>query len=116
MMSAMGYDKCLKCKRTMRPNGTRANEAPGTVSTGARGYCSSCYQGMRRAGILGRLHNYVPEHERASVEQSNSACVLVRIDVTPATYKTLRRAKVNIGAELARYADLMARQLEARNA
>lgn len=112
----MNYEKCLRCQRNMRPSGIRAHEAPGTVSTGARGYCSSCYQSLRKSGDLNTLPHRVDREGSAPVEQSSSACVLVRIDVTPATYKTLKRAKLNIGAELARYADLMARQLEAHNA
>lgn len=114
-MTTPVLDTCPRCQRPMRPRGLPAHEAPGTVSTGSRGYCSSCYTALRKLDALDTRQR----HDRvgaAPVKQSSSACVLVRIDVSPATYKTLRRAKLDIGAELARYADLMARQLEARNA
>ena len=115
-MTTPVLDTCPRCQRPMRPRGLPAHEAPGTVSTGSRGYCSSCYTALRKLDALDTRSHRIDRAGSAPVEQPNSACVLVRIDVKPATYKTLRRAKLNIGAELARYADLMARQLEARNA
>lgn len=115
-MTTPTLPRCLKCQRNMRPTGIRSHEAPGTVSTGARGYCGSCYSALLKSGDLSARQHRVNRADSPPVDQPDTPCVLVRIDLTPSTYKTLRRAGLNIGAELAKYATLMALQLEARNA
>lgn len=37
------YLKCIKCERPMRPQNSKSGDHPGTINTGARGYCATCY-------------------------------------------------------------------------
>ena len=42
-MTAGSWANCTSCGRPMRPTRVKLSDAPGTVSTGARGVCTTCY-------------------------------------------------------------------------
>lgn len=44
------YDPCVVCGKTMRRNGQKAEDHPGTVARNTKDTCASCYARARRAG------------------------------------------------------------------
>jgi len=46
---------CLHCGRPMRPIRAKATDWPGTILTGAGGYCSTCYSHRHTFGTDGDL-------------------------------------------------------------
>ena len=96
--------KCNKCSRVMRAQGMLKADYPGTVASGARGLCSSCYAKALKA------ENPTPKRESQAqldkdMDRNSGPCVPVRIDLTPATFKALRLRGVNISSLLSRAAD-----------
>lgn len=127
----MSYKRCLQCEKPMRPYGVLSKDAPGTVATGGHGICNSCQAKNRRE----YGPNYQPTRKRQAQEATQAAApglnvasssgertspgitrggyndfpsVLVRLDLRPSTFRALRRAKVDIHAELSKYADKLA--------
>lgn len=96
---------CIECGRSGRPNRTSKADYPGTVLIVARGMCSACYSAHRKM---------FPSQHGASITTSavehqpdiaDIPCVLVRVDLTPATFKALRLRNVDISALLSKAAD-----------
>lgn len=91
---------CTNCARPMRPHGTRKEEAPGTVVEMVKGVCASCY---------GKRGGSAP----APVD-IDTACVLVRTDLRPSTYRVLaayaKEQHLDVGAVLSALADRAVRK------
>lgn len=88
--------RCSGCGREMRPRTISKTDAPNTVAVGARGLCMSC---IAKAGGT-------PAPAPVSID---SACVLVRTDLRPSTYRALERYarehRTTVGAVLSLIAD-----------
>lgn len=94
--------KCVTCERPGRHARDRKEDHPGTVLLVARGRCSTCYdlfRGKSQKGISRSRVSATPP------DISDIPCVLVRVELTPATYKALRAAKADISSLLSRAAD-----------
>lgn len=118
--------ECLQCKCEVRPQGTSKQDYPGTKVAGPRGYCAACYEIKRKNGDFqgvprgkrGKPIVRVPRQrtsKRVAAEPVGEAReVLTRVYLTPSTYKTLRRAKVDVGTVLSRVADQLAAEVNHR--
>jgi len=106
---------CLDCQRAVRPHGVRKEEAPGTIVLAARGRCARCYNKIRGQQRGSRSSAGVPAVTEVKVDIAHTPCVLVRADLTPATYKALTRANIDIGKLFAQFADNIAGQLSDRD-
>lgn len=90
---------CGNCGRACRPVGVKKAEQPGTLALVALGLCTTCYN----------LTRITPKPTKPTVapepDYETTRCVLVRVDLMPATYKALRVRGANIGALLSLLAD-----------
>lgn len=95
---------CTNCGRPMRPHGTSKETAPDTVVEMVKGTCASCY--TRRGG---------PAPTPVEVD---AACVLVRVDLRPSTYRAIaayaKEQHLEVGAVLSALADHAVRSTPAR--
>lgn len=102
---------CSNCQRLLRPQGAAAADYPGTVGLAARGMCGTCY---RKRSHLNPTPNPSPRKKaepKPVVEKGPSGetrCVLVRVDLTPSTYRTLKSKGVNTSLVLSQLADKLA--------
>lgn len=106
---------CTHCSRQMRPMGTLKRDHPGTLAPGAGGLCNVCY--ARQKGFKSSVTPSKRAHHSKSavvVPTGEELEVLTRVYLTPSTYKTLRRAKVDIGAVLSKVADQLAAEVNRR--
>ena len=108
-------DPCTTCGRAMRPRTTKVDQYPGTAAMGARGLCATCYMRERRedSGVRQALRSTITVGSPAPMD---APAVLVRIDVTSDTYRTLTKAGLNTALELSRYADRLAKAVKQRAA
>lgn len=108
-------DPCITCGRAMRPRTAKVAQYPGTAAMGARGLCNTCYMRERRedSGVREALRSTMKVGSPAPVD---APAVLVRIDVTSDTYRTLKQAGLDAGLELSRYADRLAKAVKQRAA
>jgi hypothetical protein len=100
---------CMDCERPMRPRKTTKRQYPGTVLKASMDRCSTCYVSRRRTNTMTDMPLRVKSSKagpevRTSRSQgvklevvpdadiSQTPCVLVRTDLSPATYKALVRA------------------------
>ena len=90
--------RCVTCDRAVRKPGQKLVDHPGTIVIAALGKCATCYTKGRK--------NSLPSPVQANkTDIGDIPCVLVRVDLTPNTYKALRKAGVDIANELSRAAD-----------
>mgnify|MGYP006363393635 CR=1 FL=1 len=107
--------RCTHCSRQMRPMGTLKRDHPGTLAPGAGGLCNVCY--ARQKGFkssTGLKSTPVRRTKTASVlvvTTGEEQEVLTRVYLTSSTYKTLRRAKVDVSTVLSRVADQLAAEV-----
>lgn len=94
---------CIQCGRAIRPRQARKEDYPGTVLTGAKGKCDTCYTRDRK---LAKLRVVTPTGEPREV--------LTRVYLTASTYKTLRQARVDAGSVLSKVADQIAAEVSRR--
>lgn len=108
--------RCTHCSRQMRPMGTFKRDHPGTLAPGAGGLCNVCY--ARQKGFKSYGGSRPVSSRRAPaqvvVPTGEAREVLTRVYLTPSTYKTLRRAKVDVGTVLSRVADQLAAEVNHR--
>ena len=109
--------RCIHCSRQMRPMGTLKRDHPGTLAPGAGGLCNVCY--ARQKGFKSYGGSSVKQPRKAVpapvvVPTGEAREVLTRVYLTPSTYKTLRRAKVDVGTVLSRVADQLAAEVNRR--
>lgn len=97
------------CHAILRQNKAKAADFPGTRVHQARGLCSTCYTRYRRNVIV----KPAPVPDRVA---NDARCVLVRVDLTPSTYRTLKHFAVDIDLELSKLADKMADALRSNHA
>lgn len=96
--------QCIQCGRLMRPRLAKKADYPETLMVGAKGKCDTCYTRDRRSLKRGTL----------VLDTGEAREVLTRVYLTPSTYKTLRRAKVDVGAVLSKAADQIAAEVNRR--
>lgn len=108
-------EPCSTCGRARRPRTTKVAQYPGTVAMGAGSLCATCYMRNRRedSGVRQALRSSM---RVAEAKPADSPAVLVRIDVTTDTYRTLTQAGLDAGLELSRYADRLAKAVKQRAA
>lgn len=109
--------RCTHCSRQMRPMGTLKRDHPGTLAPGAGGLCNVCY--ARQKGFKSYGSSSVKRPRKAVpapviVPTGEEREVLTRVYLTPSTYKTLRRAKVDVSAVLSKVADQLAAEVNRR--
>lgn len=108
--------RCTHCSRQMRPLGTLKRDHPGTLAPGAGGLCNVCY--ARQKGFNGYSGSRPVSSRRVPapivVPTGEAREVLTRVYLTPSTYKTLRRAKVDVGTVLSKVADQLAAEVNHR--
>lgn len=111
----MTYKVCPQCDRNIRPRGTSKQDHPGTIIDGSRGVCGSCYQRQYRQGEVAPRKSYAAPASDPIMPMV-ARDVLVRVDLTSDAYRTLNDAKLNIGLELSKYADRLAKAVKRRAA
>ena len=108
--------RCTHCSRQMRPMGTLKRDHPGTLAPGAGGLCNVCYARQKGFKSYGGSSVKRAHHSKSAVVVPTGEVreVLTRVYLTPSTYKTLRRAKVDVGAVLSKVADQIAAEVNHR--
>lgn len=106
---------CEGCSRPMRPIGTKKGDYPkGVVRLMAKDRCATCYRRNRRDNLESHsIWSGDGSREQRDKSAASSPCVLVRVDLTPDTYKALRRANIDISGTLSNLADKVAAKVVA---
>ena len=79
-MTELVYPKCANdiCARPMRPRGTSAESAPGTVAMGHKGQCKSCGQPRVKARRARQPLQHTPQDPRVAYTASGLNSYLAR--------------------------------------